>query len=80
MDNEFFQVLAGNPLLAIQVGIFTQSYSAGQVSVAVAKERADLAHIFEQLATEHAAMDNEQQNVITALVYRDVAEKMRNRG
>ena len=77
MDNEFLQLLAGNPMLAIQVGIFTQSYSALQVLSAIAKERADLAVQFEQLANEHAEMDNGFE---TSMAYRDAADKVRSRG
>ena len=45
----------------------------------VGNERAALALMFESLANEHAVIDDEQ-NVVTAMVYRDVAEKVRSRG
>jgi len=79
MDNDFFSSLSNNPLLAINIGIYIEKYSGIMVLQAIANERAALAQIFENLANEHAVIDDEQ-NVVTAMVYRDVAEKVRSRG
>lgn len=79
--NEFMAQLAGNPMLALQIGIYIASYSSVMVAQAVAGERAAIVKILTELANEHDGIDDEDgANTAYANAYRDAAEKVQRRG
>lgn len=80
-NNQFLDQLAGNPMLAFQIGIIASNYAMSTSAQAVAAERAAIVAMLITLANEHDVMDDaDGANAAYANAYRDAAEKVRSRG